>query len=235
MDLMQDLNRAMRRVPAWPIYALGAAWAGWLFWLGLTGGLGPEPINALERRYGLVALQLLVAGLAVTPLRGWTGVNLLKYRRALGLTAFFYVLAHVTVWAVLDLQNLARIGADIVKRPYITIGFAAFLLLTPLAVTSNNASIRRLGAAAWRRLHKLTYPALLLGAVHYVWLVKGYPAEPFVYLGAIIALLLIRGLRREWWRAQRRLTERQDGRANLDLAYAGEQYAGSTNQTARGL
>ncbi|PVH28897.1 protein-methionine-sulfoxide reductase heme-binding subunit MsrQ [Pararhodobacter oceanensis] len=191
-SLSRSINATLRRVPAWPIYIIGAAWAGWLFYLGLTGGLGPEPINALERRYGEVALQLLVAGLFVTPLRTWTGVNLVKFRRALGLTAFFYVLAHFLVWAVLDLRSLARIGEEIVKRPYITIGFAAFLLLIPLALTSNNISIKRLGAATWRKLHRLTYPAVLLGAIHYIWLVKGYPIEPFIYAAVIVGLLLVR-------------------------------------------
>ena len=190
--MVRAINDALRRVPAWPVYLLGAAWAGWLFWLGLSGALGPEPINALERRYGEVALWLLIAGLAVTPLRTFTGVQLLKFRRALGLTAFGFVVAHLAVWAVLDLQSLSRIGEELVKRPYITIGFAAFLLLVPLAVTSNNASIRRMGALAWRKLHRLTYAAVLLGAVHYVWLVKGWPAEPFVYLGLILALLALR-------------------------------------------
>ncbi|MCB1407682.1 MAG: protein-methionine-sulfoxide reductase heme-binding subunit MsrQ [Rhodobacteraceae bacterium] len=191
-ELAQRVNRATRHVPAWPIYLIGAAWAGWLFWLGLTGGLGPEPINALERRYGEVALQLLVAGLVVTPLRTLTGFSLLKYRRALGLTAFFYVLAHFLVWALLDLSSASAIGREIVRRPYITIGFAGFLLLIPLAITSNAASIRRLGAAGWRKLHKLTYPAALLGALHYIWLVKGYPLEPFLYAVAIVGLLALR-------------------------------------------
>ena len=192
MTPAQRINQATRHVPAWPIYVAGAAWAGWLFWQGLTGALGPEPINALERRYGEVALILLVAGLCITPLRDWLGVSLIKYRRALGVTAFFFVLAHFLVWAVLDLQSLSRIGGEIVKRPYITLGFAGFLLLIPLALTSNNRAVRKLGPLAWRKLHKLTYPAVLLGAVHYVWLVKGYPLEPFLYLGAVIALLALR-------------------------------------------
>lgn len=191
-DWAQAATRALRPLPAWPIYALGLAWAGWMFWLGLSNQLGPEPINALERDYGLRALQLLVAGLLVTPLRNVTGISLLKFRRALGLTAFSFVIAHLLIWALLDLQSLALIGEEIVKRPYITLGFAAFVLLVPLAATSNHASIRRLGAAGWRRLHWLTYPAVLLGAVHYVWLVKGYPAEPFVYLAAVLGLLAVR-------------------------------------------
>ena len=191
-DWAQAVNRTTRRIPAWPIYLIGAAWAGWLFWLGLTGGLGPEPINALERRYGEVALQLLVAGLVVTPLRVFTGISLLKFRRALGLTAFFFVLAHFLVWTLLDLSSWSAIGREIIRRPYITIGFAGFVLLIPLAITSNNASIKRLGAGAWRRLHQLTYPAVLLGAVHYIWLVKGFPLEPFLYAGAIGGLLMLR-------------------------------------------
>ncbi|WP_417628659.1 protein-methionine-sulfoxide reductase heme-binding subunit MsrQ [Pararhodobacter aggregans] len=192
MTLAQRINRAQRVLPAWPIYLIGFGWMGWLFWLGLNGDLGPEPINALERRYGLLALQLLVATLVITPLRTWTNISLIKYRRALGLMAFAFLMGHFLVWALLDLQSLSRIGVEIVRRPYITIGFAAFVLLIPLAVTSNNASIRRLGAMGWRKLHKLTYPAILLGAVHFVWLVKGYPLEPFLYLGAVIALLAIR-------------------------------------------
>jgi len=191
-DWAQAVNRVTRRSPAWPIYLIGAGWAGWLFWLGLTGGLGPEPINALERRYGEVALQLLVVGLVVTPLRVFTGISLLKFRRALGLTAFFFVLAHFLVWTLLDLSTWSAIGREIIRRPYITIGFAGFVLLIPLAVTSNNASIKRLGAGTWRKLHQLTYPAVLLGAVHYIWLVKGYPLEPFLYAGAIVGLLLLR-------------------------------------------
>lgn len=190
--MVRAINSALRRVPAWVIYLGGAGWAAWLFWLGLTGGLGPEPINALERAYGDVAIKLMVAVLAVTPLRRFAGVNLLKFRRAIGVTAFFFVLAHFLVWLVLDIQSVERMWADIVKRPYVTVGFTAFLLLIPLALTSNNWSVRRLGAAAWRKLHWLTYPAALLGVVHYMWLVKGFPVEPMVYLGAVAGLLALR-------------------------------------------
>lgn len=196
MPVAQRVNRILRVVPAWPIYGLGFGWMGWLFWMGVNGDLGPEPINALERRYGLLALQLLLATLAITPIRTWTQVSLIKYRRALGLTAFAFLMAHVLVWAVLDLQSLSRIGIEILRRPYITLGFIGFVLLIPLAVTSNNAAIRRLGALGWKRLHRLTYPAILLGAIHFVWLVKGYPPEPFLYLAGVIALLALRLLPR---------------------------------------
>jgi len=190
--LAQPINQALRRVPAWPVYAAGFGWMAWLFYMGAVGRLGPEPVEALEHRYGELALQLLIASLAVTPLRRFSGVNLLKFRRAIGLMCFYFVLAHVLVWAVLDVQSLGRVWADIVKRPYVTIGMAGFVLLVPLAVTSNGWSIRKMGANAWRRLHWLVYPAAILGALHYIWLVKGFEIEPLLYMGAILGLLAVR-------------------------------------------
>lgn len=194
MQIAAPINGALRRIPAWPLYILGAAFVGWHFWLALNGvgAYAVEPINVLERKYGEVALILLVAGLAVTPLRTWTGINLVKFRRAIGLLAFFAVLAHFLVFAVLDVQTLGRVVTEVIKRPYVTVGFIAFLGLIPLAVTSNNWSIRRLGPVRWRRLHKLVYPIAVLGALHYIWLVKGWPLEPFLYMGAILGLLVLR-------------------------------------------
>jgi len=188
------MNKTLRRVPAWTIYIFGAAWAAWLFFQGVTGALGVEPVEELEHAYGELALQLLVLGLVVTPLRKFVGVNLLKFRRAIGVTAFFYVLAHFLVWAVLDVQTLSAVWADILKRPYVTIGMASFLLLLPPVLTSNNRSIKKLGAAAWKKVHWLTYPAAILGALHYVWLVKGFQIEPLIYLGVVLALLGLRKL-----------------------------------------
>jgi sulfoxide reductase heme-binding subunit YedZ len=190
--LIQSVNSAARRVPIWPFYLAGAGWAAWLFYLAATGGLGVEPIEALEHRYGKLALQFFIAVLAITPLRRFLGLNFLRFRRMLGLMTFFFVLAHLLVWALLDVQSVARVWADIVKRPYITVGMSAFVLLLPLAVTSNNLSLRRLGAAAWRRLHRLTYPAAVLGAVHYIWLAKGFQLEPILYTTAILVLLALR-------------------------------------------
>jgi sulfoxide reductase heme-binding subunit YedZ len=190
--LMSRVNAGLRRVPPWTLYIAGAGWGGWLFWLAATGGLGVEPIEALEHRYGELALQLVVAGLAVTPLRQHLGLNLIPFRRAIGVLAFFFVLAHFLVWAVLDVQRLSAIWADIVERPYVTIGMAGFVLLIPLAVTSNNWAVRRLGGLKWRKLHRLVYPAAVLGAVHYVWLAKGFQIEPLVYLFAILGLLALR-------------------------------------------
>ena len=193
MPVMQTVNSAVRRVPAWLIYLLAPLPAVWWFYLGVTGGLGPEPIKELEHRYGEFALQLLILGLAVTPLRTFTGLMLIKFRRAIGLMAFFYVVLHLLVWLVLDLNIMwGQIWADILKRPYITIGMAGFATLIPLAATSNNLSLRKMGPVKWRKLHKLTYLAVLLGAVHWVLLVKGWQIEPILYLTAIIGLLAVR-------------------------------------------
>lgn len=191
MPLADSLNQGLRRVPAWPLYIVGVCPAVWFVWLGVTGGLGVEPINALEKELGKIALQLLVAGLAITPLRRIAGINLIRFRRAVGLLAFFYVTLHLLVWLVLDVQIPAQIWADIVKRPYVTIGMAAFVLMIPLAVTSNTWSVRRLGPA-WRRLHRLTYAVAVLGAIHYMWLVKGFRFEPLIYLAVILLLLTLR-------------------------------------------
>lgn len=192
MDIAQNINGLLRPVPVWLLYVVGPLPGLITFYLGLTGGLGPEPINALERDLGEFALQLFILVIAITPLRNWTGINLIKFRRALGLLVFFYVTTHLAVWLFLDVQDPAAIWKDIVKRPFVTIGFASFLIMVPLAVTSNNRSLRRLGPVVWRKLHWLTYPAVALGGVHYVWLVKGWPLEPLIYLAVIVGLLATR-------------------------------------------
>ena len=196
--VVDRINVAARRVPVWSVWLILLVPAVWTFWLGLTGGLGAEPIKALERELGEVALQLLVLGLCITPLRRFLGINLIRFRRAMGLLAFTYVGLHLLVWLVLDVQILAQIWADIVKRPYVTVGFTAFLLMVPLAATSNDWSLRRLGPR-WRRLHKLTYGVAVLGAVHFIWLSKGFQIEPLIYLAVILGLLALR------WRVRQRV------------------------------
>ncbi len=192
MTLIQRINTALGRVPPWLLYIVSVVPPAWFLYLGMTGGLGVEPIKELEHRLGELALQLFIVTLAVRPLREWIGVSLMKHRRALGLITFFYVLLHLLVWLVLDVGILSEIWADIVKRPYITVGMAAFALMIPLAITSNNLSLRKMGPKRWRGLHKLTYPAAVLGALHYVMLSKGFQIEPLVYLGVTLLLLIAR-------------------------------------------
>ncbi|MFY0595465.1 MAG: protein-methionine-sulfoxide reductase heme-binding subunit MsrQ [Cognatishimia sp.] len=189
--MIDKFNTGIRKVPAWTIYVIGGLYPFWLLWQGLSGGLGVDPAKAMEHLLGERALQLLILGLAITPMRKHLGINLIKFRRAIGVSAFFLVFAHLLVWLVLDVQLLGQIWADIIKRPYITIGMLAFVLMLPLAVTSNNWSVRKLGRR-WRSLHKVTYGVCLLGGLHFVMLAKGFQLEPLMYLGTVIILLMLR-------------------------------------------
>ncbi len=187
----QTLNGWTRKVPAWPLYILALIPPALLFYQGVTGSLGIDPVKKMEHQIGLYGLQVLIATMCVTPLRRFTGINLIKYRRALGLITFFYISCHLAVWLFLDVQIWSQIWADIVKRPYITIGMGAFLLMIPLAVTSNNRSVRKL-RKTWGKLHMLAYPAVLLGGVHFILLRKGIQLEPLIYLILIVGLLVLR-------------------------------------------
>lgn len=185
------------------IYILGMVPAVWTFYLGLTDQLGADPQNTLERTLGLWALRLLIVALAITPLRRLGGPSLIRYRRAIGLLGFYYAILHLTVYLVLDQRlDMAAIWADIVKRPYITVGMLAFTILVPLAVTSSNAMIRRLGARAWQRLHRLVYVATAAAAIHFIMLVKvWWSPEPMIYAGLVAMLLAVR----LWFSFQKRL------------------------------
>ncbi len=190
--LVDRVNGLARKLPTWVLYILYLLPVPWLLYQAQTGALGPDPVKALEHELGQIALQLLIIGLTITPLRRYLGLNLLKFRRAFGLLAFIYVVLHLTVWVTLDMSLLwAQMWADILKRPYITIGMAGFVLLVPLAVTSNNWSVRKLGAT-WRRLHKLVYLAVILGGLHFFMVVKGIQLEPLLYLAVILGLLALR-------------------------------------------
>ena len=189
--MIDRLNQFLRRVPAWPLYVLAPLPIAWLYYQGLTGALGVDPVKKIEHQLGLWALWLLIAGLAVTPVMRFAGLKLLKFRRAIGVISFGYVLAHLLTWLVLDVQFL-NVWKDIVKRPYITIGMLAFTLMIPLAASSNNWSLRKLGPQTWRKLHKLTYAVCVLGALHFVMLVKGFQIEPILYILVISGLLALR-------------------------------------------
>ena len=163
-------------------------------WFGLS--LGADPVKELEHEAGKTALNLLLLTLAVTPVREITSQpQLLRLRRMLGLFAFFYVVLHFTIYVVLDLElNFRTLGADIAKRPYITIGFTALLLLIPLAVTSTNGMMRRLGRR-WASLHRLIYVVAVLGVWHFYWQVKRDIREPLLYAGMLAILLGYRVVR----------------------------------------
>lgn len=162
-----------------------------LLWLGFHDGLGANPIEFITRSTGTWTLTFLLITLGITPLRRLSGWQWpLRLRRMLGLFAFFYACLHFTTYIWLDqFFDLSGIYRDIFKRPFITIGFSSFLLLIPLALTSTQAMMRRLGGRNWQRLHRLVYLVAVGGVVHYWWLVKKDVTQPAIY-AAVLALLL---------------------------------------------
>ena len=189
---MDRINVIARRIPTSVVWGAASLPFVWLVWAAATNRLGADPVKAIELRLGLWGLQFLLASLCVSPLRG-LGLNLLKFRRALGVMAFFYIAMHFLAWVVLDMGlRWDEILRDLYKRPYIILGMIGLMAMLPLAVTSTNAAIQRLGSARWRRLHRLAYVAAVAGALHFVILVKGWPTEPVLYAVAAGALVLFR-------------------------------------------
>ena len=205
----------MRKTPAALILAKTAAhalalaplaWLSWQFWQVASNAdidaLGADPVAEVEHRLGLWALRLLLLTLAITPLRQLTGqAVLLRFRRMLGLYAFAYASLHFAAYLALDLRGYwTQVFEEIAKRPYITVGFAAWLLLVPLAVTSTQGWIRRLGRR-WGQLHRLVYAIAILAVLHFWWIVKSDYREPLLY-AAVLAVLLS-------WRLWKRLAARR--------------------------
>jgi sulfoxide reductase heme-binding subunit YedZ len=178
-----------------------------------TGTLGANPIAECLNQLGLAALIFLVASLACTPLKtitGWTWP--IRIRKELGLLAFVYALLHVSAYGGLDQSfHVRAIFADVIKRKFIFFGFAAFVLLIPLAATSTQAAVRRLGFARWKRIHRLAYLAASLGALHFIWRVKKDVREPLLYAIALTALLLVRAV----GYARTRLADRAPAAASI--------------------
>jgi methionine sulfoxide reductase heme-binding subunit len=164
---------------------------GLLVWDAFRGNLGANPIEFFLRTTGVLTLIFLLVTLSVTPLRkifGWN--NLIKFRRMLGLYAFFYGLLHLVTYSVFDKSlSVSAIAADVWQRPFIAVGMLAFFLLIPLAVTSTNGMIKRLGGKNWARLHKLTYPIAILGVIHFWMIVKSDVFYPLLF-GFVLAVLL---------------------------------------------
>jgi len=163
----------------------------WLVFALVTGLVMGDEVKFMQHVTGDTALTCLMLSLTVTPLRRLTGWNeLIKVRRLIGLTAFWYACLHLSTYLVFDQSlSIEEIGKDIVKHPWVLVGFTAFLCLVPLAITSTTGWVRRLGGKRWQRLHRLTYVAACAGVLHYFWLVKKDARAPFVY-GAVLLVLL---------------------------------------------
>jgi sulfoxide reductase heme-binding subunit YedZ len=162
-----------------------------LIWYGYSGQLGANPIEFITRSLGTWTLVFLLVTLSITPLRKLSGWSwLIKLRRMAGLFAFFYALLHFITYIWLDqFFDLNSIYKDVIKRPFITIGFAAFIMLIPLAITSTNAMMRRLGGRRWQMLHRLVYLVSIFAVLHYWWLVKKDITQPLIY-AVVLAILL---------------------------------------------
>jgi len=179
---------------------LPAAYLIYGVYLAFTGGenlLGPDPAQYLSLQTGEWAIRLLIASLAITPLRYLLNMpSLFRFRRMIGLYAYFYVCLHLVVflWFLLG-WDFSALGREIAERPYITIGFSAFVLLTPLAATSFNAAQRKLGRN-WKRLHRLTYACAILACLHVIWIVRSSYFDAVLYGGLVLVLLSYRVLRK---------------------------------------
>ena len=164
-----------------------------LVYLGFNDGLGANPIEFVERSTGTWALVFLMLTLSMTPMRQWTGVNLFaQLRRMLGLFMFFYACLHIISYAWLDHWfDIHEIYLDIIKHPYVLVGFSAFLLATPLAITSTKSMMKRLGGR-WKTLHRLVYIIGVLAILHFLWLVKKDHTEPLIYAAVFLSLIALR-------------------------------------------
>ena len=183
----------LRRLPTGAVWALGSLPLALLVWDMLAGNLGVDPVRDIEHRLGRTAVYFLLASLCVTPILRIARVNLMKFRRPLGLLAASYAGMHLLAWAILDMGLLwSQMLRDIAKRPYLTIGMAALAILLVLAATSSNAAIRRLGPLRWRALHRWVYLAAPLAVFHWLLAYKIWPAKPVVILAGVAILLALR-------------------------------------------
>ena len=192
------LIRHVLKPAVWVLSLAPVLWLGWLVWQVFHSNpdaLGANPVEFLNRYLGDWALRFLLIALAITPLRiltGWTQIT--RFRRLIGLFAFFYVFLHLASYIGIDqFFNWLAIWQDIVKRTYITVGMGAFLLLLALAITSTKGMVKRLGGKRWNRLHKSVYVAGILGCIHFFMMRKGVQLEPVIYGGVLLVLLAVRG------------------------------------------
>ena len=191
---MAEKRETWLRFVAKPVvFILSLAPFAWLLWGAVAGDLGANPLEHVTHATGDWALRMLLVTLAMTPLRLLTGsAAWIRFRRMFGLFAFFYASLHFVVWIWLDQELVwSNMVADIAKRPYVTVGFIAWLLLVPLALTSTRGMMRRLGRR-WKTLHRAVYAAGVLGVLHYIWLVKADLLEPLIYAGILALLLAVR-------------------------------------------
>lgn len=182
----------MRRVKIWHAYAILSMPLLFLIYDLLSGQLGIDPMRSIEKNLGITGIYILILTLCITPLSTLTAINLIRFRRAFGLMSFFYIILHFSTWILLDMQlRWTEIVDSLTKKPFIVFGVIGFVLLLPLAATSNNYSMKRLGKY-WPKLHKLIYVAIILGGVHYLMMEKTIQNDAIITFIIIVALILLR-------------------------------------------
>ncbi|MAV44528.1 MAG: sulfoxide reductase heme-binding subunit YedZ [Euryarchaeota archaeon] len=188
-----DLVRAsVRRLRSWHIYVSLLVPLLFLTYDLLSGRLGVDPMRAIEKSLGVTAIYILILTLCITPFSTLTGINFIRFRRAFGLMSFFYIILHFSTWLLLDMQlRWVEIAESLTRKPFIVFGMMGFLLLIPLAATSNNYSMKRLGKY-WPKLHKLIYAAIILGGVHYLMMEKTLQNDAIITFIIIIVLISLR-------------------------------------------
>ena len=188
-----DLVRAsVRRLRSWHIYVSLLVPLLFLTYDLLSGRLGVDPMRAIEKSLGVTAIYILILTLCITPFSVLTGINFIRFRRVFGLMSFFYIILHFSTWLLLDMQlRWVEIAESLTRKPFIVFGMMGFLLLIPLAATSNNYSMKRLGKY-WQKLHKLIYVAIILGGIHYLMMEKTLQNDAIITFIIIIALISLR-------------------------------------------
>ena len=188
-----DLVRAsVRRLRSWHIYVSLLVPLLFLAYDLLSGRVGVDPMRAIEKSLGITAIYILILTLCITPFSTLTGINFIRFRRAFGLMSFFYIILHFSTWLLLDMQlRWVEIVESLTRKPFIVFGMMGFLLLIPLAATSNNYSMKRLGKY-WPKLHKLIYVAIILGGIHYLMMEKTLQNDAIITFIIIIVLISLR-------------------------------------------
>jgi sulfoxide reductase heme-binding subunit YedZ len=192
------LNTILKNISPRYVYFMGLLPFLILVLMAFSNSLGIDPVKKLEHELGDFSIKFLIFTLAISPIQEIFKVNLVKYRRALGVLTFFYAMCHFLTWVAFDIQFIWELLIrDLIKRPYITIGFLAFVGMTPLAITSNAFFLRKMGPVSWRNLHKLIYPIGLLAGAHFVMVKKVWEVEAMIYLVMILTLVGIRFVMRQ--------------------------------------
>ena len=188
-----DLMRmSVRRIKIWYIYVTLLIPLLFLSYDLLSGQLGVDPMRAIEKSLGITAIYILILTLCITPFSTLTGINFIRFRRAFGLMSFFYIVLHFSTWILLDMQlRWGEIIESLTRKPFIVFGMMGFMLLIPLAATSNNYSVKKMGKY-WPKLHKLIYVAIILGGVHYLMMEKTIQNDALITFIIIMALISLR-------------------------------------------